>query len=286
MLTEEQLFERLRAGLQRELAAINPPDDLLERLRTEAMRPDRAGRGWSRLRQWPRAGGVLAALGGLAAVGVAVLAIVLLGHGRATVTPGAQRASPLTFRLLKGDGLGSIEFGDSPSTVAAALRPLLGDPLGATRATPTGLVRSICGFDGQIEWRRSLASKAGRSFFDDLVVYFKSSRLVGYSYGEEWTPYGSPEPLPPHHRALLATTDGLTLDQPVARAHQLYGGAFVQTSQQQGTPPSTKLPRLPAWKLQTAGGELFGARGANLTAFPGDAIATINAGAVPNTPCR
>jgi hypothetical protein len=282
MLTEEQLSERLRASLERELAAINPPEDLRERLRTEAMRPDRAVHGRSRRRRRPRAGDLLAALGTFVALGVAVLVIVLLGHARSTLTPGTHGASPPTLRLLKGDSLGNIEFGEPPSTLAAALKPLLGDPLSATRATPTGLVRSICGFSGQIEWRRPIASAGGRSIFDDLVAYFRNSRFVGYTYGEEWTPYGPRPALPPHHRALLTTPRGLTLEQPVTRARQLYGEAFVQTTQPQGTPPSAKLPRMPVWRVRTASGELFG----GLTSPPRVAIVTINAGAVANTPCR
>lgn len=281
MLTEQQLGERLRAGLDHELSAINPPEDLLERLRRQATRADAARHARSPLVNRPSAGGVLAALGGVVAVGVAIAAVVLLGHARSPVTPGGSAARP-SVELLDGGGLGSVKFGDAPPTVVAALTPLLGNPLGRTRATPSGLVHSICGFDGQIEWRRPIGNSQGHSIFDDLVAYFKNSRFVGYSYSEGWTPYGPRPALPSHHRALLTTPRGLTLDQPATRGRQVYGTAFVQVSQPQGVPPSAKLPRLPAWRVRSANGELFGA----LTSRPRLAIATINAGAVPNTPCR
>ena len=281
MLTEDQLGERLRAGLDHELSAINPPEDLLERLRSQATRSERARHSPSPLAHMPSAGGVLAALGAVVAVGVAIAAVVLLGHARSPVTPGGSGARS-SVELLDGGGLGSVKFGEAPPTVVAALRPLLGNPLGRTRATPSGLVQSICGFDGQIEWRRPIGSSQGRSIFDDLVAYFKNSRFVGYSYSEGWAPYGPRPALPSNHRALLTTPHGLTLDQPVTSGRRLYGTAFVQVSHPQGAPPSTKLPRLPGWRVRSANGELFGA----LTSRPRVAIATINAGAVPNTPCR
>lgn len=144
------------------------------------------------------------------------------------------------------------------------------------------MVASICKFDGQIEWRRSIASAKGRSIFEDLLVYFKNDRFVGYSYREEWTPYGPQPALPSDHRPLLSTPRGLTLNRSAARARQLYGAAFVQTTQPQGDPPVAKLPRLPAWRACTPSGELTGA----LTTRPRIEIGSINAGAVPNTPCH
>lgn len=282
MLAEDDLGQRLRAGLECELAAVTPPDDLLERLRAQVARPGPARAGRWRLRRGPNSGSVVAAVGALVAVGVAGLAIMLGGHGRST---GQARppATPLAdMRLLDGDGLGTVKFGRSPTAVAAGLRPMLGAPLGATRATPTGLVRSICQFDGQIEWRRPIAIADGRSIFDHLFVYFKRSRFVGYSYDEDWTPYGPKPALPSHHRALLTTPRGLTLNQTGVRARRLYGRAFVQNTKSQGDPPVAELPRLPAWRARTASGALFGWLSTRLRVTVG----SINAGAVPNTPCH
>lgn len=280
MLTEEHLSERLRAGLERELAAINP--DLRERLRTELMRPDHAGHGRSWRGQRPHAGSLLTAVGGFAALCVGVLVIVLLVHARSPLPPGSNGPNPAALRLLDGNGLGSVAFGEPPSAVYAGLKPILGDPVRQGRATPAGLTRSLCAFTGQIEWSRPIGSAEGRSIVDDLVVYFKHSRFVGYSYSEGWTPYGPRPALPPHHRALLTTPRGLTLDQPAPRARRLYGPAFVQTTRSQGTPPSAKLPRLPAWRARTESGMLFG----GLTAFRRADISSVDAGAVPNTPCH
>lgn len=282
MLAEDHLGERLRAALHREMAAINPSEDLLERLRAQAAQPDAPPAGRPRRAHWPGGGAVVATLGAVVAVGVAVLAIVLVGHGRSTAPPGTPGARSSDLRMLDGDGLGTVTFGRSPAAVVAGLRPMLGAPLTVTRAAPTGLVHSICEFDGQIEWRRSIASTEGRSIFDDLRVYFRHSRFVGYSYNEDWIPYGPQPALPPDHRALLSTSRGLTLNQSATRARELYGTAFAQGTEPQRDPPVAKLPRLPAWRARTPSGQLFG----GLSTRPPVTIGSINAGAVPNTPCH
>jgi hypothetical protein len=277
MLTEADLCERLRAGLKRELAAINP--DLRERLRTELTRTDPAERDRSPRRR-PAAADLLLAAGTLAALCLGALVVVLLVHPRSSLSPGARDTNRVGLRLLDGDSLNSVRFGEPPSAVYRLLKPLLGDPVGQSRARPTGLGKSLCAFSGQIEWNRQIASAEGRSIYDDLVAYFKGSRFVGYSYAEVWTPYGRRPVLPADH--LLTTARGLTLNQPVPRARRIYGEAFVQTTQPQGTPPSKKLMRLPAWRVRTPSGELFGW----LTSSRGADIGSIEAGAVPNTPCH
>jgi hypothetical protein len=88
---------------------------------------------------------------------------------------------------------------------------------------------------------------------------------------------------------MLATTQGLTLGDTVARARQMYGRAFVETSEPQGTPPSTKLTRLPIGKVSTGHGQIltglqgFG-RQDRVTAH--SVVVSIGAGAGPNTPCH
>jgi hypothetical protein len=207
---------------------------------------------------------------------------VLLVHPRSSLPSGEQGTNRPGLRLLDGDGLKTIRFGEPPSAVYAVLKPLLGNPVGQSRARPTGLVGSLCAFSGQIEWNRQIASAEGRSIYDDLVAYFKGSRFVGYSYAEGWTPYGPRPALPADHRPLLTTERGLTLNQSAARARRLYGHGFVQTTQPQGTPPSTKLMRLPAWRVRTPSGKLFGW----LTSSRRADVGSIEAGAVPNTPCH
>ena len=87
---------------------------------------------------------------------------------------------------------------------------------------------------------------------------------------------------------MLSTTKGLGLGGAPARGGQLYGQAFVVTSQPQGTPPSKRLERLPAWTASTASGRIYG-----FIDSPGGpdstqqrTIGSISAGATPNTPCH
>lgn len=116
MLTEEQLSERLRAGLHRDLAAINPPDDLLERLRIQpieerALHASRSGADKSRPRRSARitVGGLAGVFGVVVALAIAGLAVVLIGHHRAspnrppaTSTPSSvsSRQPPTLKQLL------------------------------------------------------------------------------------------------------------------------------------------------------------------------------------------
>jgi hypothetical protein len=198
-------------------------------------------------------------------------------------------ASPLpeTHTLidrLAGDGIGGLRFGQTPRTVAAGLERLFGRPASASGASRIGYVRSICGFDHEIVWT-GLAAKSNGSNSDGLTVYFKRSRLVGYAYGP---PYGGPRAPAVRSGPMPSTTRGLGLDQSLAFARRLYGRAFVVMSQPQGTPPSKRLVRLPAWYVHTPRGQIYG-----FVESPGDpqstrqsAIASISAGGIPHTPCR
>jgi hypothetical protein len=97
MLSDQQLSDRLRAGLQRELAAINPSADLLERLRAEALddgvEPSvRANKHW-RARLTMAGGAVWLAASVLAVVIVAGVFLLAGAHQRAAPNAaGSSRA--------------------------------------------------------------------------------------------------------------------------------------------------------------------------------------------------
>jgi hypothetical protein len=130
-----------------------------------------------------------------------------------------------------------------------------------------------------------LAARSNGPNSDGLTVYFKHSPFVGYAYGP---PYGGLLAPTLRDGLMLSTTGGLGLDESLARARRLYGRAFVVISQPQGTPPSKRLVRLPAWYVRTPRGRIYG-----FMESPGgpqstrqSAIASISAGGIPNTPCR
>jgi hypothetical protein len=178
-------------------------------------------------------------------------------------------------RLLEGNSIGSVKFGQVRSTVIAELER----PLGPPHETIPG----ICGFGRSTDWI-GLNIRDRHVPSAELNLSFKGTRLVGYAY---YTDAEAPAQHP--HGVLLATTRGLTLGDTVARARDLYGRAFVGTSVAQGTPPSAKLPRLPVGELSTADGKIvagiqgFG-RHDRVTA--NSTVVSISAGAGPNTPCR
>ena len=62
-------------------------------------------------------------------------------------------------------------------------------------------MRSICGFDHEIDWT-GLAARSNGANSDGLTVYFKRSRFVGYSYGP---PYGGPQAPVVRHGPMLST---------------------------------------------------------------------------------
>jgi hypothetical protein len=214
--------------------------------------------------------------------GVVIAAVALLGHGR--TAPTSPATTPVDRYRLTGKGIGTITFGQGPKTVAAGLERLLGRPATAGATSRIGYVRGICGFDHEIFWT-GLAARPSGGNSDGLTLYFKRSRFVGYSYGP---PYGGPQAPAVRSGPMLSTTTGLGLAQPLERGQQLYGRAFVVTSQAQGTPPSKQLERLPFWELHTASGRLYG-----FIDSPGGpasthqrTIGSISAGAIPNTPCH
>lgn len=218
--------------------------------RSRTIRPASGARpASSRSRAPVSLGGAVAAFSVIVALGIAILALAVLGHRRIAATSPATRLAD-RYRL-SGVGIGEITFGQGPQAVAAGLERLLGRPASAGTAGSIGYVRSICGFDHEIDWTLAASPKA-RS--DELTVYFKPSRFVGYSYGA----YAGPQAPVVRHGPMLSTTEGLGLDDTLARGRQLYGLAFIVTTQAQGTPPSKRLQRLPAWEAQTANGRIYG----------------------------
>lgn len=238
-------------------------------------------------RQRPGRGRVGLGLSVILTVAIAALAIALLAHRRAG--PHSSPAAGLASRYaLDGDGIGDIRFGQKPATVVAGLTRLLGAPEGAsTGQRPDGLLRSICGFDYEVDWVGLAERDAGLYGTNSvgLTVYFKHRRFVGYSYGPPWGESNTPLV---RHGVMLFTSRRLGLDERVARAQQAYGRAFVVGTQPQGTPPNPRLQRLPAWRLGTPTGRLYGAIDSppRPRSHNQETIGSISAGSVPNTPCR
>ena len=270
-----------------------------------AERPATAGvpqRARARRRRWGGwgSGTIAVAISVIIVLVVAGAAIVLLSRA-ANIGPAASPSSPpRTRQLLAGDGIGDIRFGQTPAAVVGRLERLFGRP-GSAHAH-TVLVPSICGFDHEIDWDGLDIKPDGRRFDALLHVYFKHARFAGYSYfdGYEIGGVGAPSegnrlPLNDPHarqvlrgpRLMLATTLGLTVGNTTARAKQLYGPAFTRFSQAQGTRPYLHLERLPAWKVHTQAGQISEVSLTSTTspATRGATIGSINAGAIPNTPC-
>jgi hypothetical protein len=214
----------------------------------------------------------------------AVLALVLTSCGgshakedrRAATQPTRTVASvDAVRRLLEGNGIGTITFGRRRSTVMAELVPVLGPP--------HETIPGICGFGRSTDWI-GLNINSHEVSSAELNLNFKHSRFVGYGYSAN-----AEGPARQRYGVLLATARGLTLGDTVARAGDLYGRAFIQTSVAQGTPPSAKLPRLPVGEVSTASGKIsagiqgFG-RHDRVSAH--STVVSIVAGAGPNTPCR
>jgi hypothetical protein len=171
--------------------------------------------------------------------------------------------------------MGSIKFGQTRSTVIAALERLLGPP--------HETIPGICGFGRSTDWI-GLNTKMREVNSAELNLSFKHFRFVGYAYDAN-----AEGPARQPHGVLLATARGLTLGDTVGRARHLYGRAFVETSIPQGTPPSAKLPRLPVGDVSAANGKfLAGIHGTGRQdrVSPHSTVVSITAGAGPNTPCR
>jgi hypothetical protein len=224
------------------------------------------------------------------------------GHAGTSVRPASRvRRSE---DVLDGNGIAKVTFGQTSTIVTAELERLFGRPASASTASAAGYVRSICGFDHEIDWVGLHVRPSGRQrlFRAALIVYFKRSHFVGYAYqddqyispgapGSETNfPLTSPAATQVLHgpRLTLATAQGLAPGDPLARARRLYGRAFTETTQPQGTPPNRRLDRLPAWRADSASGRIQGAiyTTSGFYSSPQRSIGSIDAGAIPNTPCR
>jgi hypothetical protein len=224
------------------------------------------------------AGGIIAALGVIVAMGVAVVALVDHIRMAGTAASPAPYNAPAMRRLLEGNGIGGVRFGQPRSAVIAELERRLGPP--------HETIPGICGFGPNTDWigLNIDVNSHDPHLSAQLTLNFKQSRFVGYAYfanGE-----GTARQ---RHGVLFATSRGLALGDTVSRARHLYGRAFVETNVPQGTPPSAKLPMLPVGELRTLSGEIsagidgFG-RQDRITAH--STVVSIAAGAGPNTPCR
>jgi hypothetical protein len=207
----------------------------------------------------------------------------------------AGRALPRAAlqRVLRGDGIGGVRFGESPAAVARELGRRFGPPVGAGQI-PHGYGHPICGFRPE-DWNGLGASSAGLLFVAQLTAWFRHDRFVGYDYGSNSIETGLSAGRG-FRPVMLATANGVAVGDPLARARMLYGRALAVTARMQGTPPDSRLMRLPAWVASTGSGPIGGWLGATkllrgrsesseyLTGK--DTISGINAGATPNTPCK
>jgi hypothetical protein len=213
---------------------------------------------------------------GWASVAVAVAALLSLA-GCGASRPRARLGA------LDVTGIGEVSFGQSSRRVRQRLDQLLGRSGSASRVF-RGRGPKDCGFDREIVWS-GLATTPTIGPTVGLTVYLERSRFVGYAYGP---PYGGPGVEPVRQGPVLATAAGLGLGDGPHRGHQLYGDAFIATTQPQGTPPEPSLPRLPAWEARTATGRLGGYID-QASGHPSPVrvvIGSISAGVVPNTPCH
>jgi hypothetical protein len=219
-------------------------------------------------------------------VAIALVAVLL----------GACGAGTKSRRLLDGDGIGSVKFGQSPTVVAARLGRLFGRPFDPHQYGASGYRRFGCNGFYWEEWPGLGAASNGERFAAELELWFRNSRLVGYTYfvddratgpGTNWGAWTA-------RRMMLATAKELAPGDPLARGQRLYGRAFVVTTQIQGTPANPRLPRLPVWKVSTASGRISGGIGSTvllegtsgaLRQTPSRTIFGISAGTGPNTPC-
>ena len=231
------------------------------------------------------AGVIVAVCGAVAALGIAVLALTLLGHRPMAAVPPVTRPAH-TARVLRGDGIGNIQFGQSPTAAVHGVQRLLGlgRPTQATATSPLGYTHFGCGFY-QVYWTGLPATPTRVLHSSGLTLWFKRSRFAGYTYG---SPAGGPTTPVITRGPRFSTAEGLGLREPVGRGRRLYGNALVITSTPQGTRPNPRLPRLPAWEVQTVSGRIYGfiQNPAGTLSARGGTIGSIDAGATPNTPCR
>ena len=131
-------------------------------------------------------GGIVSLVGVAVALCVVIAAVVLLAHRptRATSPPAGRVPDPTPSCRHRRRSLWrpASSGGDRAPATSRAF------PGRQRRAKTRWLLRSICGFDYEIDWvglpQRPAALRYTHSA--GLTVYFRHSRFVGYSYGPPW----------------------------------------------------------------------------------------------------
>jgi hypothetical protein len=250
----------------------------------------------------------------LAPVALAVAALAVSGCGHvnstSTATAGKLHSTPARQaaprRLLYANRIGDVRFGQTATRVDAELTRLLGPP------DAKYVVEISCGSDHYSEWDGLDVRPAGvpgshRYFRAQLAILFKRSHFVGYWYTNNhyiardapWSEVSYPldssyaQQVLHGPRLTLATAQGLVLGDTLARARRLYGQAFRETTEEQGTPPGAgRVSRLPVWEVSTpsariGGGIYTATQGGSFYASSQPGIWWIGAGeGPPNTPCH
>jgi hypothetical protein len=165
--------------------------------------------------------GLLASCG---AEGSVVSKTMAQGHKSGT-------ARAVLLRLLDGDGIGGVRFGQAPEVVAARLGRLFGAPVAPSKSATV------------------IATISARSITRSGTAWARRQTDLN-----TWNQYAN-QPL------MLATAKGLAVGDPLARGRRLYGRAFVLTTETQGTPPNPRLPRLSRWRASTTRGRIGGGIG-------------------------
>jgi hypothetical protein len=135
MLTEQQLSDRLRASLHRELAAIEPSNDFVERLQARALdeRTERSTRSAQERRAWlPSLGGVVSMVGSLLVVALVAGALLSLGGSRQPAGAGSSSGREQLVRILAvlrrpqtNADLSGLRGADPPPLLGIPDRPLV-----------------------------------------------------------------------------------------------------------------------------------------------------------------
>ena len=197
-------------------------------------------------------GSLLARLtSGLALTALFALVLISCGGRSSNEQPQAATATtrPLANatvrRLLEGNGIGSVTFGQPRSAVRAELERLLG-PAHET-------IPGICGFGASTDWIGLNLNSPEANLSAELNLSFKGSRFVGYAYLSS-----TGGPARQRHGLLLGHQKGAD-----SRGYRGPCPEAVRTRVQQNQvaardPSSAKLPRLPLGEISTASGEISG----------------------------
>lgn len=123
--------------------------------------------------------------------------------------PPPQRA-PIEHKVLSGNGIGRVSFGQGPHTAIRRIDALLG-----RRPTRPYSTASACRIDHAAAW-------------PGLEIYFEHGRFVGYAYSLRYQQART-------GTTILATRRGLRVGDSVATGKRLYGSAFRTSTAQGGS---------------------------------------------------